>query len=120
MYLVDRAIAVIRAKQPLLDWLKSQPDWDFDLTLEQLRVDCNSFLLPECDEPEEAIAYIDEIYLQLFQMELASWYDDSQLWPQDMSLKAFWEWFDVEVHTNLFDTIDEDIHNTPVEAGLLN
>lgn len=120
MYLVDRSVASIRPKQAFLNWLQSQPDWDVALTLEQLRVDCHIFLLPEFNEPEEAIAYIDECYMQIFQMELASWYADSAVWPADQSLKAFWEWFDIEVHSTVFDTVDEALRNAPVEGGLLN
>ena len=46
-------------------------------------------------------------------MELASWYEDEALWPKDLSLKAFWEWFDVEIHSTLIDSVDADISNTP-------
>ena len=83
------------------------------VTLDSLRSDCTVILLPEFNEPEEAVAHIDEQYEQLFKVEVASWYDDEDLWPKDMSLKAFWEWFDVEIHSTVLDTVDADISNTP-------
>ncbi|VEB43206.1 Uncharacterised protein [Chromobacterium violaceum] len=46
-------------------------------------------------------------------MELASWDEDEALWPKDLSLKAFWEWFDVEIHSTVIDSVDEDITNSP-------
>ena len=63
---------------------------------------------------------IDEMYEKIFEMELGSWCDDRSLWPQDRSLKTFWEWFDVEIHSLVIDTLDEDIQNTPMSSGLLN
>ncbi|MBV8048294.1 MAG: hypothetical protein JO171_14140 [Paludibacterium sp.] len=111
MYFVDRSVAVIKPKQPFHQWLHALPDNDLDLTLDTLRSNCNAILLPDFDEPEQCIAYLDEIYEQLFQMELAGWCEDSALWPQDRSLKAFWEWFDVEIHSQVFDSVEGDITN---------
>ncbi len=56
------------------------------------------YLIPECDEPEEAVAYFDERYLEIFQAELAEWDTMEENWPQDMSLIAFWEYFTIEIH----------------------
>ncbi|POA97091.1 hypothetical protein C2134_19105 [Chromobacterium sinusclupearum] len=114
MYFVDRAVAVIKPKQPFLDWLNQLPDTDMvDLSLDSLRSDCTAVLLPEFIEPEEGVAHIDEICEQLFKMELASWDEDESHWPQDLSLKAFWEWFDVEIHSMVLDSVDADITNSP-------
>jgi len=114
MYFVDRSVAVIKPKQPFLDWLNAVPGNDMvDLTLDSLRSDCTVILLPEFNEPEEAVSHIDEQYEQLFKIEVASWYDDEDLWPQDMSLKTFWEWFDVEIHSTVLDSVEGDISNSP-------
>ncbi|WP_147692934.1 hypothetical protein [Vogesella mureinivorans] len=118
MYFVDRSVAVIKPKAPFLTWLNAVPDNDMiELTLDTLRADSTVILLPEFDEPEEAVAHIDEIFEQLFRLELASWYEDESLWPQDRSLKTFWEWFDVEIHSTLLDTVDADIINSPVDPA---
>lgn len=121
MFIVDRTMALVRPKQPMLDWLLNQPDNDVDITLDMLRSDCTVLLVPETDEPEETIAYIDDIYSQIFEMELASWYDDTSRWPSSRTLKTFWEWFDVEVHSLVIDTMDEPLLNRPAgDHGLLN
>lgn len=109
MYFVDRSVAVIKPKAKFLDWLASLPDESVDLTLEQLRSDCTVLLIPEFVEPEEAVAYIDEIFVQIFKMELASWHEDETQWPKDLSLKAFWETFNVEIHSTLLDTLADDL-----------
>jgi hypothetical protein len=35
--LINRTVAIIKPKQPFLDWLKGLPDWDVKLTLRELR-----------------------------------------------------------------------------------
>lgn len=114
MYFVDRSVAVIKPKQPFADWLNQAPDNELELSLESLRADCTVLLIPEFDEPEEGVAYLDEIADKLFEMELSTWYDDPAVWPTDRSLKAFWEWFDVEIHSTLIDTLDADLENSPI------
>ena len=115
MFFVDRAVAIIQPQKPFLDWLLSvEPHESVDITLEQLQHECTTFLIPQYNEPEEAIAYIDDIYLSLFQIELSGWYEDPDLWPEDMSLQAFWEMFDVRVHAMVIDTVESDLHNTPI------
>ena len=113
MYFVDRSAAVIKPKQPFLVWLKYVEQNDLDLTLAQLQCECNMFLIPPYDTPEEAIAYIDEIYLDLFKIELSGWYEDPSIWPEDMSLKAFWEMFDISLHSTVIDTQEGEIQNDP-------
>ena len=113
MYFVDRSVAVIKPKEPFLNWLNNVPGNDTDLTLDSLRADCTVILLPEFTDPEEGVSRIDDMVEQLFKMELASWYEDEALWPADRSLKTFWEWFDVEIHSTVLDSVDEDIHNFP-------
>jgi hypothetical protein len=116
MEYVNRSLAIIKPRQPFYDWLKDMPDWDFDLSLETLRVDCTALLLPEFEEPEGAVGYIDEIFERVFEMELASWYEDERVWPQKRSLKMFWEWFDVELHSMVIDATDEVEGTPPAES----
>ena len=120
IYMVDRSLALIRPKAPFLAWLNSLPGQPLGLTLDTLRSDCTSFLLAKYDTPEEAIAYIDDIYKQIFSLELLSWCEDRNDWPKDMGLKAFWEWFDVEIHEMVLDTLEEVLNNSIVDSGLLN
>lgn len=113
MYLVNRSLVIIRPKKPFLNWLNAMPDLDFELSLADIRVDCTAIMVPEAGEEEDVIAYIDDLAPSLFEMELASWYMDETVWPKDRSLKAFWEWFDVEIHLEVLDSADADILNTP-------
>ena len=114
MYFVDRAVAVIKPKEPFLAWLNAVPENDTELTLDNLRADCTVILIPEFNEPDAGVAYIDDIYEQLFAMGLSTWYDDESVWPTDRSLKAFWEWFDVEIHATVIDSQEGELENIPL------
>lgn len=113
MYVIDRNVAVIKPTQAFLEWLNKLPENDVQLALDNLRADCTVLLIPEFEEPEEAVSYIDDMYEQIFEAELGSWCSDQALWPRDRNLKTFWEWFEVEVHTMVVDTLDEDVPPTP-------
>lgn len=115
-YFVERSVAVIKPKQAFLEWINgSFIDLPQELTLESIRIDCNSYLIPEVEEIEDGINYIDEKYADLFTLELASWTEDEALWPKDLTLKMFWDWFDVEIHPTMIDLTEE---NTEPEKTL--
>jgi hypothetical protein len=113
VYVIDRNLAVIKPKQPFLDWLRGVPGNEVELTLDQLCIDCTALLIPEFEEPEDAVSFIDEVGVELFEAELGSWVDDSELWPNDRSLQAFWTWFDVEIHSTVVDLVDEEAPAEP-------
>lgn len=109
-YVVERSIVVIKPKQPFLDWVNNNLAVSNEtlLDLSNIRIDCNSYLIPEINEIEDGVAYVDEMYEALFQLELASWSEDQSLWPQELSLKMFWEWFDIEISPTLIDLTEDD------------
>ncbi|RTL12380.1 MAG: hypothetical protein EKK54_03895 [Neisseriaceae bacterium] len=109
-YVVERSIVVIKPKQPFLDWINNNLAISNEslLDLSNIRIDCNSYLIPEVNEIEDGVAYVDEIYEALFQLELASWSEDQSLWPQELTLKMFWEWFDIEISPTLIDLTEDD------------
>ena len=55
MYFVDRSVVVLKPTQDFLDWLNQTNSDDMpDLTLNQIRSNCTTFLIPQFDEPEQA------------------------------------------------------------------
>ena len=101
-YTLGNSIAVVKPNQPVLDWLKTIFS-DIDLSLDKIRLDVNSYLLPEVEEIEDGINIIDEKYDEIFYLELSSWTEDEELWPKDLSLEMFWQWFDVEIIPTIID-----------------
>lgn len=104
-YVVERSIVVLKPKQPFLEWINTNLATSTDtlLDLSSIRIDCNSYLIPEVSEIEDGVAYVDEFYESLFQLELASWSEEQESWPQELTLKMFWEWFDVEISPTVID-----------------
>jgi len=91
MYTIDRLIAIIKPRQPFMDWLESMPGWDLDLTLDDLRKDCLTLLIPEYDDNEKAMRYIERNCKSIFEMRL------------------FRKWFDVEIHSMIYDMAERGI-----------
>ncbi len=109
MDVINRAVAVIKPRQPYLDWASSLPGPADDITLDELRTDCTAILIPEFDNPAEAEAFIAAMADDLFEMELDSWDRDPRIWPEDRSYATFREWFDVEIHSIVLDASDDEI-----------
>jgi len=109
-YVVERSVVVLKPKRPLLDWINSSLAISEGtmLTLDGIRVDCNSYLIPEVDAIEDGINYVDDNFEALFHLELASWSEDQAAWPQEISLKMFWEWFDIEISPTLIDLTEDN------------
>ncbi|WP_037586129.1 hypothetical protein [Stenoxybacter acetivorans] len=119
MYFVDRSAVVLKPTAAFLQWLKSTDDNIPELTLTQLQSNCTTLLIPECDRPESAIAYIGERYQAIFEAEIAAWELPESQWPRDMSLTAFWQFFEAEIHDMVLDTMDADIHVSPVSNNMM-
>ena len=113
MFLTNRAIIVIRPKQPFLDWLLATPDPP-NTDLDELRSDETSiYLVPDAEDPSDVEAFLHGAYEEIFEVELSGWYDDPDYWPTDITFSDFKEWFDWEVHTMVFDLSDEEIEREP-------
>ncbi len=53
-------------------------------------------------------------YEALFESELEEWYTDEKLWPKKRDIKLFHEWFEVECHTVIIDTIEGPIEDDEI------
>ena len=109
MDVINRAVAVIKPRQPYLDWAKSIPGPADDVTLDEVRTNCTAILIPDFDDPAEAEEFIATIADDLFEMELDSWDRDPRTWPVNRSHAIFQEWFGVEIHSIVLDASDDDL-----------
>lgn len=114
MYAVDRSVALIKPKQPFLDWLMNLPGSDLDIGLDQLSTDCTVILTPEFDEIEDALSFLDEAYSRIFELELTSWCEEPKLWPQARTIQLFWKWFEVDLHSTVVDMVDDSGDTAPL------
>ena len=113
MYEVNRSVAILKPRQPFLDWLQRLPGHlDGKLELAQMQRDCNALLIPAADDYETAEDFVRHHYRALFSAELADWCDDYAFWPE-LSPQLFLEWFDVEIHSVLTDLVDAELEREP-------
>ncbi len=109
MYAIDRGVAIIKAKQPFLDWVRNLPDPDTTITLERLHDDCDALLVPESDSDPDGMKFIKANHDWLFEMMLEGWWTDEASWPKKRDWKTFNEWFDVDFHSVLIDPTERPI-----------
>lgn len=106
---INRNIVIIKPKEPLLDWLKSLPEPPAEFTLEFLRTDCLSFLIPETGSEKEALALLEKHFEKIFEAELMVWRTRDRNWPQNRTFSKFKDWFDMEFHSEVIDLVDVPI-----------
>ncbi len=101
--------AVVKPKQAYLDWIMSLPDPAKDTTLEDLQKDCAIILIPELPDNDSALKYVLTNYKNIFRNELEGWEGDESLWPTKRTKEMFMEWFDVEIHSMVYDLTNNNL-----------
>ena len=116
MFQIDRSVAIIKPKQPFVDWVNSVPDaGDDQYSIQDFSTDCSVILLPVVDSDEQAEAFIKDIFQDLFELELSSWIVVDEMWPENITHEMFLEWFEVEYHSMAFDSLKDDIEKEPYD-----
>lgn len=78
-------------------------------SISDISTDCGVILLPVVDSDEHTEAFVKDIFQDLFELELSSWITDNSMWPENITYEFFLEWFDVEIHSMVFDPSQDDI-----------
>ena len=112
--MINRSAISIAFKQPFVDWInEADPIESPNETLEALNRDTNIYLIDEAEDADEAVRWVQENYMAIFQEELEAWYIDADLWPADLSYEHFCEFFEISFHGIVFDLgtgdLEEDI-----------
>jgi hypothetical protein len=113
---INRAIAIIKPREPYLDWARAVPD-PIDISLDELRQDCTALLLPDFTYDTEAEAYLRSIYQEIFTVELAAWDTNPDEWPHNRDYATFRAWFDIELHSLVLDSVRTPIRRERYEPG---
>ncbi len=104
--MVNRAAVLLRYKEPILRWIKEADPLDdsAEITLSIVNEERTVYLVSD-GEAENIDKWIRANYSVLFESELEGWYADESLWPKKRDLKIFTEWFEVECHSVVLDTV---------------
>jgi hypothetical protein len=86
---INRSVAVVKPKQPFLDWLNALPDNEESFALADLQTDCTVLLLPEFGNDLQAQKFIKKMYADIFERELDAFCTDPDWWPSKRDYKTF-------------------------------
>jgi len=86
---LNRSATVLTPKLPFLGWLYTTEATSAELTLLELIRAPTIYLIPECDTDEDVVEVLRDLCEQIFKEQLAGWYRDESVWPQDRSFDEF-------------------------------
>lgn len=106
---MNRAALLLRYKAPAIRWINAADPNPAgrEVTLEDANSNRPVYLISdEGAETFEAVrGWVETNFSVLFESELEGWYTDPDLWPRQLSLELFDNWFSVECQSMLFDTV---------------
>ena len=98
---INRMAILLDPAKGYLEWVRSCPEGDDGITLEELRSEPTVYLIPEMDaEPE---AWLQKNFQAIFEQELDAWCGDDAFWPEDRSFKVFKRFFRVRLASMVVD-----------------
>ena len=98
--MLNRSVAILRPKQPYLDWANSVNDGGLP---PQVDGEQTAYLLPSNERDHDGSLTIEQCYEGLFECELAEWHQLEEDWPADRTYAMFQQWFSVEWHSVVLD-----------------
>ncbi|NND93055.1 MAG: hypothetical protein HKN42_19520 [Granulosicoccus sp.] len=108
--MINRSAVILRYKAPAVAWINTADPHQEDpgITMQSVNQERTVYLISEGDGEDDAsvAAWIEDNFRALFESEIHGWYLDESLWPELTGLKMFREWFDVESHSMIVDTVD--------------
>jgi len=104
-FMINRHAVILIPQQPALDWLiEIDPTAKGQLTLEAIQDEPDIFLIKEADEGEaEALRWVEKNWRIFFDHFLEGWVTDESMFPKNLSLKMFKQWFAVRYHSMIWD-----------------
>lgn len=110
---INRSAALVRPKQPYVDWA-ARVDDEAPPTAQELQSEISVYLLPEYDSEEEIEGLLRAYAETIFAQELEAWHRDREAWPSDMGYDALMEWFEVRV-----ESVVTDLGSDPLEMDAM-
>ena len=116
--MLNRSALLLRYKAPAVQWINDADPapGGSSVTVEEVNSDLTVYLISDevAESPEEVRRWVKANWRLLFESELEGWYTDPTLWPK-LTLKRFDEWFDVECHSTIVDTLGTLIEDDEAE-----
>ncbi len=113
--MINRGAILLKYKEPAVQWINEADPTDKDpgISMESVNEERNVYLVTneDADGPEAVSNWVRANFEVLFENELEGWYTLESLWPENRTFTLFNEWFDVECHSIIEDTVDMPIYN---------
>jgi len=103
-FTINRHLIILMPKQAVLDWIMRVDPNPPNITLAQLRLEQNAFLVTDAlDGQEDAEKWVQRRWQMFFEGFLDEWYTVESWWPQKRTYKMFKDWFEVQYHSMVWD-----------------
>lgn len=105
--MLNRSALILRYREPAVLWINGADPEGHPMTLEEVNADRTVYLVPDevAATPKKARRWLRNNYLRFFEWELEGWYTDDSLWPVELTMELFDEWFIPEFHELIMDTV---------------
>ena len=102
---INRNAIVVKLKQPFFDWVNAvEPS--FSVTQKE---EGTVYLIREKVSNEAIERWLSRNFDKIFVTELEGWLTIESDWPAKRTYKLFKEWFEVEIHSMIFDLEEFEI-----------
>lgn len=110
MQIINRDLIVVTPKQACVDWANALGE-DFELQMEDMSGHdaASSFLIPEFEDEDEALEWMEEGAEGWFSLLLMEWTDDRTKWPEDLSWENLNNFFHINYQSMVMDLVNEPI-----------
>lgn len=113
--MLNRAAVILKYREPAVRWINDADPYSENpgISIESLKEERTVYLISEEHEHGRngARRWVKANFKALFEAELESWYTDPTLWPKGRTMKLFDEWFEVEYHSVIVDTVGGELHD---------
>ena len=113
--MINRTAIILKYMEPAVKWINEADPYDENpgITIDSVNEDGTVYLVrdEDADSPEALDEWISLNYEILFEAELEDCYTDESLWPPKRNLKLFKQWFEVEYHSVVEDTVGSPIED---------
>ena len=108
---LNRTAIVIKPKKPFFDLMKKvfKDNFNDDEDIEDMSKDLTIYLVPSLDTIEDMEVWLSKNYDIIFREQLGTSINCGELLVDTRTFKLFKEWFDYSLHSEVWDTVDDEI-----------
>ena len=104
--MLNRAVLIVRPKQPFLDWAANLDDSGL---LPDVEGEQTAYLVPPFEDDDQAYQVLKDVFAEVFERELFGWHTDETAWPKNRDFVMFQQWFTFELHSVVEDLCDFEL-----------